>query len=399
MKLSADGYAVGDRLQVTIEQIVPGGSGLARGPHGVVLVELCAPGDLLEIEIESLRRGTARGRIVEVIEPGAGRVDPPCRWYGTCGGCDFQHLAYDAQLDAKEAILSDALERIGGIGVYPPIQRFAAPEPFGSRSRVELHSDPATGAVGFFARRSTQVIDIDRCMVCRPELQEAMTAVRASRRPRPESIHLLGAAGVVHSSPVIPPIEGGPFWISIGGLDYLVHPAGFFQSSLDLLPAMIERVVASSGPERGTAWDLFSGVGLFSLPLARRYREVTGVELHERATANAVKGAERNGIDNTHFVAADVEQWLGNRRQRNVHPDLVVVDPPRTGLGAALATRLRDRRLPRLTYVSCDPTTLARDLKILLAGNLGIDDIAIFDLFPQTHHVETIVRLVDRRTN
>lgn len=395
MKRQHSGYTLGDRLEVSVERIVPGGAGLARGPHGAVLIELGAPGDRLDIEIDSLRGGVARGRIATIVDPSPARVMPPCSWYGACGGCDFQHLSYEAQLDAKEGILVDALERIGGIRLDTPVERFSAPNPFGSRSRVELHTDSTTGSVGFFERRTNQVVDIEQCLVSRPEIQQAITAIRSSNRARPPSIHLLAGPDVVCSAPPLPSVEGGAFWLALGGFEYLIHPAGFFQSSLDLLSPLIDRVVESAGPERRLAWDLYSGVGLFSLPLARVFDEVVGVEVDERATANAIRGAERNAVTNTRFVAADVSKWIDHRRQRSASPDLIVVDPPRTGLGPRLAATLCERPPARLTYVACDPAALARDLKILLSGSLRIADIAIFDLFPQTHHIETVVRLID----
>lgn len=394
MKQQREGYLPGERLDVTIERIVPGGLGLARGPKGIVLVEQSAAGDLLEIEIESRRGGVALGRIRAVRQAGAGRAEPPCPWYSRCGGCDFQHLAYDAQLDAKESMLRDALRRIGGIDWTGPIERFPAPHPFGSRARIELHTDRQSGEVGFYARRSNEVVAIDQCIVSRPEINEALHTLREVETSSVSSIHLVAGRQTVHTSPAIPGLPTGQFWLKVGAMDYLVDPAGFFQSSYDLLPALIEHVLASGEAPRGTVWDLFSGVGLFSLPLARHFDEVVGVELDGRSVANAAQGAERLGIEHARFVADDVERWVADRRQRSARPDLVVVDPPRSGLGPALSGRLARRRLRALTYVACDPSALARDLKLLTAGDLEIRDIAIFDLFPQTHHVETVVRLV-----
>jgi 23S rRNA (uracil1939-C5)-methyltransferase len=204
----------------------------------------------------------------------------------------------------------------------------------------------------------------------------------------------MAANDVVHSSPVVPPLNGGPFWIKMSGFDYLVDPAGFFQSTYDLLPPLIGHVLGLVGTERGLAWDLFSGAGLFSLPLARQFREVVGVEVDPKATGNAVRSAVRNGIENARFVTSDVNRWVSARRQRSIRPDVVVVDPPRSGLGKDLSATLVEKHLPRLIYVSCDPTTLARDLKTLISSDLRIQQIAMFDLFPQTHHVETVVQLV-----
>jgi 23S rRNA (uracil1939-C5)-methyltransferase len=146
-------------------------------------------------------------------------------------------------------------------------------------------------------------------------------------------------------------------------------------------------------PEGGRlAWDLYCGAGLFSLPLATRFGTVMGVDVDARSIGNAGKSAERNGVSNIRFAASDVLQWMSQRKQGATRPDLIVVDPPRAGLDRPLAESLASRDLTGLTYVSCDPATLARDVRILTSGALRLVDVAIFDLFPQTHHVETVVR-------
>ena len=389
-------YAIGDRLQLTIDRIVAGGAGLGRGPHGAVLVEYAALGDLLDIEIESLRGGVARGRIVSILQASPDRIAPPCPWYSECGGCDLQHLRYQAQLDAKEAMLREALERIGGLRWTGPIDRFAAPRPFGARARVELHADPESGEIGFFARRSRRIVPIDTCLVSRQEINEAIATLRrSSKQPLPASIHLLADDGIVRAAPPVPPIGDNDFWLTIGDFEYRVSPGAFFQSSLDLLPALIDRVVPSADEPHGLAWDLYSGVGLFSLPLAKNFEHVAGVEIDARAHSLAVASAHRNGIVNIRFVPADVARWVGQRRQRAARPELIVVDPPRTGLSDPLSRMLAEKRPPRLAYVSCEPSTLARDLKILISDGLQLVDLAIFDLFPQTHHIETVARLTN----
>jgi len=367
--------------------------GFGRGPSGIILVEYAAPGDLLEIEIESLRGGVARGRTISILEPSPDRIQPPCPWYERCGGCDLQHLRYDAQLDAKEAIVRDALERIGGIRWDGEITRFAAPRPFGTRSRVELHHDPASGALGFFEHRSKRVVDIESCLVSSQEINDAIEALQRAGGPRPAAMHLVSGPGIVRSEPVVPPIDGGSFWLRIREIEYLVDPGSFFQSSLELLPQLIERIVESAGERRSLVWDLFAGSGLFSLPLARQFTRVLGIDADRRAVESAEASADKNGIENVRFAAGDIAKWLSGRKRGWGRPDLIVVDPPRSGLGAELASALVARNPDRFAYVSCDPSTLARDLQVLTAGNLRVADIAIFDLFPQTHHVETVVRL------
>jgi 23S rRNA (uracil1939-C5)-methyltransferase len=399
MKQRQGRYSLGDRFVATIERIVPGGAGLACGPHGVVLVEGAAPGDRAEIEVDSLRGGAARGRIVSLLQPGPGRVEPPCPYFGRCGGCDFQHLTYAAQFDAKLQIVADAFERIGGMGLPTQIELHPALQPFRSRARVEFHSDRPAGAIGFFERRSHNVVDVEHCIVSREEIDLALQTIRRSRQPLPSSIHLLGGDGMVRSDPALPPIEGGAFWLKVGSLDYLVDPRSFFQSSLDLLPRLTEYVVDAAGETNCLAWDFFAGVGLLSLPIAQRFERVQGVDSDPRAIENAVRSASRNQIENVRFVADDVTRWLNGRRRFANHPDMIVVDPPRAGLGRELASALAAPESDRLVYVSCDPTTLARDLRILISGPLRITGVAIFDLFPQTHHVETVVRLEAQRPN
>lgn len=392
MKQTRARYSPGDRVEGTIDRILPGGVGLLRGQNGVVLVERAAPGDRVIVEIQPAQRGAVRGTIADIIESGPGRIDPPCKWYGTCGGCDFQHLDAATQIEAKRDIVLDALERIGGITCPHEIPAYPAPQPFGARTRVELHASDDGGQIGFYGRRTHTIVPIDHCIVSSDEIDRTLPLLHRSVPPYPGSLQLLSGNGSVHADPAFPPIEGGPFWLRIGDFDYLADPAAFFQSSLDLLPALIQRVVDSAdGGE--LVWDLFCGAGLFAIPLAKRFARSLGVDLDPRTIGNAEKAAQRNGIGNASFVTSDVLPWITNRRRRTVRPDLVVVDPPRAGLDRALAHNLSERGLRRMTYVSCDPTTLARDLRILSGGNLRMVDIAIFDLFPQTHHVETVVRL------
>jgi len=392
MKQRRATYRLGARLEGTVERLVPGGAGLLRGPKGVVFVELAAPGDRVTVEVDSLRAGVPRASIVEILDPGPGRVEAPCPWYGRCGGCEWQHLDYSAQIDAKRGIVVDAFTRIGGIDLAAEIEVFPAPRPFGSRARIELHADPDTRQIGFYERRSRRVVPFGSCLVCREEIDHAIESIRNNGRDLPDGIHILGGAGEVRSYPPIEPIPGGAFWLPVGEFDYLVDPGSFFQSSLDLLPLLVERVTESLPSGGLLAWDLYCGAGLFSLPLARRFRAVVGVDVDPRTIVNAGKSAERNEMPNVSFATGDVMEWLARREQRAMRPDLVVVDPPRTGLSRSLAELLASGAFARLTYVSCDPATLARDTRILTLGALRLADVALFDIFPQTHHVETVVR-------
>lgn len=393
MKSSRSQYRPGERFESEIERIVPGGSGLCRGPHGVVLVPFAAPGDLALVEIETVRKGVAQGRIVELERPSSGRATPRCHLFGLCGGCDFQHLSEQAQLATKVQIVDDALRRIGGFPELPPINTHPAPRAFGSRARIELHADREHGRLGFFERGSQRIVDVEHCPVCRDELDEGIQFLRRSRQPLPRSIHLLAGDDIVRSAPALPPLEGSSFWHRIGSIEYLLDPGSFFQSSYDLLPDLIDLVFESAPEGNRLAWDLFCGAGLFALPLARRFRSVEGVDSDQSAVGNAIRGARQNGFDNARFSVADVLEWATRHGKLRGKPDYVVVDPPRSGLGGELSGLLASIRPGLLTYVSCEPTTLARDLRTLGDAGMQMSTIAIFDLFPQTHHVETVVTL------
>lgn len=393
VKQHSAGYVPGEHFEARVERLVPGGSGLVRGPKGVVFVDGAAPGDVLRIKVESIRAGAPRGSVLEILSPGPGRIDARCPWYGTCGGCDFQHLSYQTQIEAKVQIVGDALRRTAGIEPPAAIEVFAAPRPFESRSRVELHVDQSRREIGFFARRSRKIVPINQCVVARTEINEALQVIRVTDKQLPASIHVLCGDGVGHAHPPLPSLPSGPFWISVGEFDYLVDPASFFQSSLDLLPALIRRVIDSLPSGGEFAWDLFCGAGLFTLPLSRLCPQVMGIDIDANTISNAKSSATRNEAANVLFVASDVTHWISKQLKSSTWPALIVVDPPRSGLERKLAEILAARALDRLTYVSCDPTTLARDLKILVAGGFRLLDVAIFDLFPQTHHVETVVRL------
>lgn len=384
---------MGEQFEGRVERIVPGGLGLVRGPRGAVLVESAAPGDRGFVEIVATLGGAPRGRLLQVLEPGPGRVAPPCPHVGVCGGCDFQHLAYEAQMSAKVDMVRDAFARIGKLDLPQEIDVHHAPHPFGSRTRVEIHVDRDAGTLGFFQRHSTEVVDVETCLVARPEINRALGFLRGAKQPLPRSIHLLAAPGTVHSAPALPPIAGGSFWVQIDGNEFLIDPGSFFQSNLDLLPELIATVIDSAGHDRHLAWDLFAGGGLFSIPLASRFERVHGVDSDRRAITCAMLSAQRNQVANARFTVADVRDWVSGRKRADVRPGLIVADPPRSGLGTALATMLAHREPERFTYVSCDPATLARDLKVLTALSLRIHRVAIFDLFPQTHHVETVVQL------
>jgi 23S rRNA (uracil1939-C5)-methyltransferase len=389
-----------------IEKLVYGGDGLGRLDGRVVLAPYVAAGERVRVEVERERRGLLEGRAVEIIQPAAERVAAECPYFGRCGGCHYQHLPYAAQLAAKRAILTEVIERVGKMA--PPAEiGLVMSEPFGYRNRVQLHVDGST--LGYREARSHRLCAIERCPVASPRLNQIVATFAEMARDRrwPNFLKTLEVftdeervqLNVLETErPVsrrffewcgerIPGLAGG-------ALDYQgrfrVSRNSFFQVNRFLIDGLVETALGDGMAEGAAALDLYAGVGLFTLPLARRFERVIGVEAGGAAVRDLKFNAERAGISNVTAEQASVENYLS---ALETAPDFVLLDPPRAGLGKTVVRRLLDLAPPRLTIVACDPSTLARDLAGLTAGGYAIDRMTLIDLFPQTYHLETVVRL------
>jgi 23S rRNA (uracil1939-C5)-methyltransferase len=394
-------------VEATIERIVPGGAGLAHAAGRTLFVELAAPGDRVRVTINQVRGKVAFGTIAEVLEPGPERVTPPCPYVGSCGGCDFQHLSYPAQLAAKRAILHDSLRRIGGIDLSEEIPIVPAPDPWAYRARAEWRHDPASGAFGYLHRHSHDVEDVDICIVLTPPLQATLTELRERRAAAhlPATLREVRAvAGDDNTVGLAPPLAPGgfrPLQVTVAGETFHFDATCFFQINLDLLGGLVEealRFVPLPAPgtltARGIGLDLYCGVGLFTLPLARRLRRVIGVEAYPPAAAFAMRNMAQAGLTNVQIKITRVGGWLAQRAAQPSPIAFALVDPPRAGLERDALGALTALAPTRIAYVSCDPATLARDLRHLIAHGYTLDGLTAFDLFPQTHHIEAVAHLV-----
>ncbi len=372
-------------ITVKIERILPGGLGIAHAEGRTFMVELAAPGDVARVKIDRRQGKASFASIVEIVGPSPVRVAPPCPHFGVCGGCDFQHLSYAAQLEAKTGIIKDCLRRIAKIEP-PDVPITPAPREFGYRTRAEWQREGRR--IGYFARRSHRICDVSECAVLAPALQAALTNLRGEDLPASvtELNAQAGADGVS-----VAPMRPNEVQVRIGAHSYRLNANGFFQSSPDLLAQLIEFALAGAAGE--SALDLYCGVGLFTLPLAQRFARVAGVE----ANLTAVEYAQINliGAGHSHAdaVYGQVGEWLMENAAEWRGADFVLLDPPRAGVEPGGIECLVKLAPQQIAYVSCDPATLARDLRTLLAGGYKLDSIAAFDLFPQTHHVETVARL------
>lgn len=379
-------------LNVTIERLLPGGVGLGHAEGLTLFVSLAAPGDEVRVRIDRVQGKVAFASIHEIIKPSPVRVEPPCPYFGRCGGCDFQQLTYESQLHAKVDIIQDCFQRIGKIPEPVEIKIHPSPE-WQYRARALWQTDADRKWLGYYVRGSREVCDVEYCAVLVPELQQTLESLRSTLETATIVRDIAAVAGDegVSVDPPMANFEPREISRTIAGEHYHFSAKSFFQINHQLLPALIDEAIGSA--KGNVAIDLYCGVGLFTLPLARRFTEVIGVEGNERATRFARANLESAQLNNAQVFTGDVGNWLRSHEHEST-PDLLLLDPPRTGAENKVISGILALQPARIVYVSCDPATLARDLKKLLAGGYSLDTVTAFDMFPQTHHVETVVRLL-----
>ncbi len=366
--------------------------GLAHAAGKTVFVSLAAPGDRVRVQVEREQGNVLFASVVEVLTPSRVRVEPPCPYFGRCGGCDFQQLTYEAQLAAKAEIIGDCLQRIARLDHVPEITVQPSPANWRYRVRATWQIDREKQAIGYYERGSRRVCDVADCAVLMPELQQTLERVRTTDWTEfPVDLkHLDAVAGEigVSLSPEFAEFRTNELSLRVGNEVYRYNAESFFQINPALVGEMIEFALSDVHGE--TALDLYCGVGLFTLPLARRFEKVIGVEANSIAVRFARRNLEQAGLTNARIFTATVSEWI---RARSSNTDFILLDPPRAGAESMVIKGILNRNPERISYVSCDPATLARDLKKLVAGGYIIDSLRGFDLFPQTHHVETVVLL------
>ena len=414
---------------VTIESLAYGIFGVARTEQGVVLVRATAPGDVARIRIVAERRGHREAEVVEILQPSPERCVPPCPYVPQCGGCDWQHVSRRAQLDAKERIVRDALVRIAGLDPATLSIRPIMPcAEWSYRHRLSLRVD-GEQRLGFYQHRSHRLVEVTECRIADAAVNRHLSVAREWLRGTSTEIRRLEIASARDSRVAFVGNAEGPFrhdeayhgkflrthptvngivlfgkgWRRMFGEPLVdlevedglvletqggftqVNPAGnlrLVESVLELAaPAPADRVL-----------DLYCGSGNFTLPLARRAATVLGVESDSASVSQARRNAERAGLANCRFIQRDAAGAARGLATEGERYSLVLLDPPRSG-AAGVVDHLATLVGERLIYVSCDPTTLARDLRRLTAHGFSVGAVQPIDLFAQTHHVETVVRL------
>jgi 23S rRNA (uracil1939-C5)-methyltransferase len=392
-------------FELVIEKLIYGGNGLGRVNGRVVLAPYVLPGERIRAETEREKPGLVHARTLEVLDPAFGRVSPPCPYFGRCGGCQYQHASYEEQLRAKQAILAEELRRVGKIEAFPPVEVIAG-EPWSYRNRVQLHFE--NGRLGYREARSHKLCAIDHCPISSPKINQTIGILNGmlhdSRWPhfvrsleiftdeQQVQLNIVDTARPVGRRFFEWCAEAIPGFVA-GALDYVgrfrVSGNAFFQVNRLLLDELVSATIDGATGE--SAVDLYAGVGPFALALSEWFGQVTAVESGAAAVRDLRFNAERAGRTNVRAEQKTTEAYLEGLEKA---PDLVLLDPPRAGLGKNVVRRLGELCPPAITIVACDPATLARDLAGLITAGYRIEKLTLIDLFPQTYHLETVVRLL-----
>ncbi|HXN21527.1 MAG TPA: class I SAM-dependent RNA methyltransferase [Candidatus Dormibacteraeota bacterium] len=428
-------------IDVRIEKLVYGGDGLAHHEGQTVFVPFVLPGEEVAVQPMQRKKKFVRGRVERMLAPSPQRSIPPCPHFGVCGGCHYQHIPYAEQLRVKSDILRETLSRIGRIPWNGPIVKHPSP-PFGYRSRAQWAVRPAIAGgsdIGYFQAASSTLCPVTECSILSSRLADTLAILRgalingaipvgiseieASSDSADEKILLNVSFDKFPASPeelaqifrgLLPFLESlllldrsreqfeliGPGYITyrVGENSYRAGHLSFFQVNQSLMEELVRAV---AGETRGAfALDLFAGVGLFTIPLARQFERVVAVEANLAATRDLKMNLEGNSVA-AESVQTDASAYVKHLRHK---PDFVVLDPPRAGLPPEAVARLLELRPAQIAYLSCDPSTLARDLSAFTgqraeqsagtgSGIYEISEIHLFDLFPQTYHIESFVKL------
>jgi len=402
-----------DIYEVRLEKLVYGGDAMGRLPDGMaVFVPFALPGELVRLKVSEQKEHYARAELVEVLEASAQRVTPRCAHFGYCGGCHYQHMDYPAQLEAKGMILQEQLQRIAGMQHPPPVEIFASPHEYTYRNHIQFHLT-REGRLGFQKARSNQTFAIRECHLPEPAIDQTWRLIDVEPIPGVERLSLrcgmadelmliLESSGtqpldfsieempisVVHQTPAGSLVLAGSdhIYIEVGGRSFLVSAGSFFQVNTLQAAAMVTHVMANLPlNDNMTVMDVYCGVGLYSAFLAPRVKSLVGIELSPEACNDFT--ANLDEFDHVALYEASAEDVLGST---HFNPEAILVDPPREGLGAKTVEGIVAQGALNLVYVSCDPATLGRDARRLAEGGYTLQKIALFDLFPQTYHIESI---------
>ena len=378
---------IGQEVELYTEDIGYEGQAVGRFEGQVVFVDYAIPGEQVRVALERRAKGLWFGRAVEVLKPSPDRVEAPCRYYGVCGGCQWQHIDYPAQLTLKTKIVTDQMRKVGRFSDPPVLETIASPAPYFYRNHIRLTVD-ANGNPGFAKRRSHEQVDIEECIVSQPGINRRLARLQGNAPPGPISLRASQNTGetLLHR-------HGGEEQVyheEVAGRRFRISGQSFFQINTHTAELIVEetrkRLQLSS---EARLLDVYAGVGLFAAIFGQDVGEVVAIEESESAVRDAMFNTLH--LANIKFYQGRAEELLATLKGRPF--DAGILDPPRAGLKDPVIDYLLAKPVGSLVYVSCEPSTLARDLRLLVDGGYELLDVQPIDQFPQTYHVECVAGL------
>lgn len=382
-------------FQASIESVAFGGHGVARVEGMAAFIPFTVDGDIVEAEARAIKKRHMIARARRIITPSPHRTEPRCRCYFKCGGCQYQHIDYGHQLEIKRRQVEQSLRRIGGFPDAPVRPVIGSPQPYSYRGKAEFHVsfDKGELCTGFFDSSGARVLDLERCEIVEESINETYAerrrALLAAGRPR------IDGFAIWSENPNRPDEDAdseGTVRRNVKGRDFQAPAAGFFQGNIFLTGDLVDTVLeAAACKSSDSVLDLYCGSGLFSVFLAATGARVTGIEIDAAAVECARANARAAGLDKAEFREGQVEECL-----ESLKPDMfsiIVLDPPRAGCDKEVLSAVAGMGPRKIVYVSCDPATQARDLKILAERGFSLKYVQPLDMFPQTKHIETVALL------
>ena len=449
-----------EHYEMTIDDFGSEGEGVGRIDGFAVFVPGAIPRDRIEVRIVKVKRSFAYGKCMRVIQPSADRADPPCPLFGRCGGCGLLHCRYEAQLAYKRKKIADCLTKLGGVENLPPVEMKGTDKPYGYRNKVLFPVAAGRDGgvqIGFYARRSHNLFPVEDCCLYHPVNREVVRAVKTFAeeyriQPYNEAEHrgllrhiytrvsfatgevmvvlVVNGKELPHADVLVAALKAEVPGLSgvlvnrntertntilgaenrllygketitdcIGPYSFEISPHSFFQVNPIQTEMLYRTALNMADIQRGdTVVDAYCGIGTITLFLAEKADKVYGLESVPQAVADARRNAARNGVTNVEFICGEAEGLMMELTEKGLAPDVVLVDPPRRGCGPELLRAIEQVRPGKVVYVSCDPATLGRDVKVLGAAGYRVKEVCGVDMFPMTPHVETVVSLQRRDT-
>ena len=397
---------IDDELDVTIASMAFGGDGVARHGDYVLFVPDVIPGEQVRVKIVAAKRSYGRALPLEILQPSPDRVEPPCAVYGLCGGCQYQHVSYSKSVEFKESQIREVASRIGGLAlddICDPI--VPSPEAYGYRNSVSLRLRRAgkSWETGYIARDNKTFIQVSQCPIAAGAINSEIANLDAGIKQFKNKDKITDVTMKCDGEhTMLCPRYQKPIRFEsaarlryvYGHFSFYYGSSSFFQVNHAMIPALLDLVKSALDPKPGQSLiDLYAGVGLFSIALAKDYKQVTGLEIGQEAVECFQENIRENSVSNATVIRGTVESSIrAGLKELGDKPVSVLVDPPREGLKKEVVQALNEGPVEKLAYVSCDPAMLARDLK-LLGASFTLKKITPLDMFPQTKHLEAVAAL------